>query len=336
VDAQAFTVGTHIVFAAGRYEPDGVAGRQLLAHELAHSVQQTEQHPCPTVQVEDRHEAAADQAAAAAANGRRVTDVGPGVGRRVQRQQPYRSPGVDVRLPAFEETARQVAEFEPGGRPLTKSERALAEGVFGRSVDYSRVRILETSVLPGTTAGNVIRTEPGFDIRSAWHAEVLIHELTHVWQYQRGGTGYISVALRTQLAAWLRTGSRNTAYDYLPAATRSFFDFTPEQQGLIVQNFFAMRRDQNAGVQQTRFLGNHMDRDGRRLILDRAQRMAEISTELPVHEVYVGQLRASMPKPEWDILTQSSEVMQTPGGELAPIPAERAMVPLRPVLRVDF
>jgi peptidoglycan hydrolase-like protein with peptidoglycan-binding domain len=40
VSASAYTVGDHIVFAAGRYAPETVAGRRLLAHELAHVVQQ--------------------------------------------------------------------------------------------------------------------------------------------------------------------------------------------------------------------------------------------------------------------------------------------------------
>ena len=40
VDATAYTVGRDVVFAAGRYAPRTDAGRQLLAHELAHVVQQ--------------------------------------------------------------------------------------------------------------------------------------------------------------------------------------------------------------------------------------------------------------------------------------------------------
>lgn len=39
VDAAAFTVGRRIAFAAGRYAPDTPAGQRLLAHELAHAVQ---------------------------------------------------------------------------------------------------------------------------------------------------------------------------------------------------------------------------------------------------------------------------------------------------------
>jgi len=40
VSARAFTVGNDIFFGAGEYRPDSSGGRELLAHELAHVVQQ--------------------------------------------------------------------------------------------------------------------------------------------------------------------------------------------------------------------------------------------------------------------------------------------------------
>jgi hypothetical protein len=39
--AQAYTVGTDVVFASGRLQPGSAGGRELLAHELAHVAQQT-------------------------------------------------------------------------------------------------------------------------------------------------------------------------------------------------------------------------------------------------------------------------------------------------------
>ena len=41
VNAKAFTVGQDIVFGAGQFAPDSQAGKQLLAHELTHVIQQT-------------------------------------------------------------------------------------------------------------------------------------------------------------------------------------------------------------------------------------------------------------------------------------------------------
>jgi hypothetical protein len=38
--AKAYTVGAHVVFAPGQYQPETGAGRELLAHELAHVAQQ--------------------------------------------------------------------------------------------------------------------------------------------------------------------------------------------------------------------------------------------------------------------------------------------------------
>ena len=38
--ARAYTVGEHVVFGAGEYQPHGDTGRRLIAHELAHVVQQ--------------------------------------------------------------------------------------------------------------------------------------------------------------------------------------------------------------------------------------------------------------------------------------------------------
>ena len=40
VQARAFTTGADIFFASGEYRPGGASGRELLAHELAHVVQQ--------------------------------------------------------------------------------------------------------------------------------------------------------------------------------------------------------------------------------------------------------------------------------------------------------
>jgi hypothetical protein len=41
VDALACTVQEHIVFGPGQYDPQSVYGRELFAHELVHSLQQS-------------------------------------------------------------------------------------------------------------------------------------------------------------------------------------------------------------------------------------------------------------------------------------------------------
>ena len=67
----AFTEANHISFASGRYDPKSLGGRMLLAHELAHTIQQRgsrrEAHQFSAKST--AHEAVANRAAAACALG---------------------------------------------------------------------------------------------------------------------------------------------------------------------------------------------------------------------------------------------------------------------------
>jgi hypothetical protein len=47
VRALAYTVGTHIVFRRGYYQPLTTGGRRLIAHELTHTIQQSDQGARP-------------------------------------------------------------------------------------------------------------------------------------------------------------------------------------------------------------------------------------------------------------------------------------------------
>src|SRR5512143_4019409 len=67
IGAWAYTAGSHIVFRAGEYQPSTPAGRQLLAHELTHVVQEPSTPAGPLV-LGDPHsptEAEAERVAAA-------------------------------------------------------------------------------------------------------------------------------------------------------------------------------------------------------------------------------------------------------------------------------
>jgi hypothetical protein len=248
---------------------------------------------------------------------------------------------VQVRSPVFEEAVTQVSTVEAGihGRPLTRAERQLLESVFGNSLDYSRVQLIPTTVLEFRTVGNTTRVPKDFSITNPDHAQTLVHEMTHVWQYQHSGTSYISISLTSQLIATIRSGSRNAAYDYQLSGRSSFYDFGPEQQALIVENYFGMKRDQSAPATGTgQFRSNHMDSGGRFTWLSYADRQSEISRELPLHERMIAQLRASLPRSEHDVLIQrASEVM---GGSdiLRGIPPSRdtQLTPVKPLFEVRW
>jgi hypothetical protein len=50
--ARAFTTGNHIFFASGEFQPDQTSGKYLLAHELAHVVQQSKGSPGMNKQIQ--------------------------------------------------------------------------------------------------------------------------------------------------------------------------------------------------------------------------------------------------------------------------------------------
>ena len=67
VDARAYTVGEHIVFGANEYAPSTDSGRELLGHELAHTIQQSDGMRQHATLSRAQLEAAAESAGRAAA-----------------------------------------------------------------------------------------------------------------------------------------------------------------------------------------------------------------------------------------------------------------------------
>lgn len=94
VNALAYTVGPHLVFGTSRYSPMSPAGRKLLAHELAHTVQQGSSGT-PSLQTKleisrtsDAAEHEAEAVADQAATGRnvRVQERTPSIVHRISRE----------------------------------------------------------------------------------------------------------------------------------------------------------------------------------------------------------------------------------------------------------
>jgi hypothetical protein len=80
VNAHAYTVGQDVVFDAGQYAPDSSRGRHLLAHELAHTVQQRglQRHSAiatPSAGEDQRLEAEAESIAGSVINGGHTTEA---------------------------------------------------------------------------------------------------------------------------------------------------------------------------------------------------------------------------------------------------------------------
>ena len=146
---------------------------------------------------------------------------------------------VRVRFPTLEVfSALHGNALSLGGRPLYTEERRDAAFIFGSSIDLDKVRVVNAVVANApTTLGNFIR----IPMNGTIDRRTLIHELTHIWQYQTKGTAYISDSLFHQAAATITTGSRNAAYAVTEADMRvnSINSLPAEKQAVIVETFYA-------------------------------------------------------------------------------------------------
>ena len=115
---------------------------------------------------------------------------------------------VRVRFPTLEGFAlRSGRALSTFSRRLTIPERKAARKMFESSLELEPIRII---VSPATAApftlGNNIRSRS-----SNLSKRVLIHELTHVWQFQTKGMKYVSDSVYHQAKAAL-SGVRATAH----------------------------------------------------------------------------------------------------------------------------
>ncbi|HVT27906.1 MAG TPA: DUF4157 domain-containing protein [Lacipirellulaceae bacterium] len=141
------------------------------------------------------------------------------------------------------ETAAEILKLNT--RALSESERKTAQQIFGNTIPFHLVRVDERAVIGPAFSD---RAYTSFHTINEWgglNTETLIHELTHVWQYENAGAIYMPQALHAQA-----TGG----YDYgdvsnLSAAKKSglgFDSFNREQQAQIVEDFYLIAAGRSA------------------------------------------------------------------------------------------
>jgi hypothetical protein len=116
VNARSYAVGDHVVFADGAFAPASANGRRLVAHELAHVVQQTAGDAAQALRIDASGETEADRAASEIAAGKRASKITRGAQTSVRRQEPFIPPIEELpmppELPEFEVPEFEVPEFE--------------------------------------------------------------------------------------------------------------------------------------------------------------------------------------------------------------------------------
>ena len=130
------------------------------------------------------------------------------------------------------------------GRPLTCGEIALARSMFGDAVDYAKVRLFRRKWWPFHPRNAAMAPDGNIyfhPVAGGWSEDFsreplprqgyFIHEMTHVWQAQKGGRLYLPL-MRHPFCR----------YRYALKAGKPFRRYGLEQQAEIVRHLFLARR----------------------------------------------------------------------------------------------
>jgi hypothetical protein len=150
--------------------------------------------------------------------------------------------GSEIRFPTLEVFAALHGDLlSSEARGLTQRELDVARPIFASSIAYEAVRIVVAPFANApTTLGNFIRVSPEIR-RQGMPDSTLIHELTHIWQFQTRGMRYMSNSLCAQVTAIITEGDRNYAYDLTgtDVVRAGSIDRLPaEKQAMFVELWF--------------------------------------------------------------------------------------------------
>ncbi len=130
--------------------------------------------------------------------------------------------------------------------PLTGAEIAAASAILGpTALRYADVRVAEGGLLNLIFRHNQGRAfttfhtinMPTFGAHQRTNFAILLHELVHVYQYERTGGLYIAEAIYAQLTTGYNYGSPEDLQQCLLTGV-CYRDFNREQQAQLVQDYY--------------------------------------------------------------------------------------------------
>ena len=139
-------------------------------------------------------------------------------------------------LPDWYESFADLFKYKT--RRLSEEELKLGQSIFGRSINWERVRIDEKSYIGPKQQRFIYVSFYTINSYGPMPLETLVHELVHVWQYQKFGVVYIPRALYAQRTEEGYNYGGATALRNPSAKARGMQHFNFEQQGDIIMDYF--------------------------------------------------------------------------------------------------
>ena len=146
--------------------------------------------------------------------------------------------------------------FAVDSRPLTTGEIELARSIFGNAIDYSKVRLVRGKWWPFQPRNAAMAPNGNIYFHphaGGWSEDFarepllrqgfFIHEMTHVWQAQKGGRFFLAL---------MRHPFCRYRYELKPG--KAFARYGLEQQAEIVRHIFIADHGGNVGPAPPRSL----------------------------------------------------------------------------------
>lgn len=122
-------------------------------------------------------------------------------------------------------------------RFLTKEEKEITYQYFGNSIKLDFVRVNAQMSKYVEKKAHAYVTLNTINYRHSISKPIFIHEMVHIWQYQRFGSAYIYRALKAQCSIEKYDyGGLENLYSCM-IRHQKFTDFNFEQQGAIVEDY---------------------------------------------------------------------------------------------------
>ena len=124
-------------------------------------------------------------------------------------------------------------------RPLTSSEILRGSKIFAQHIDFTLVMLDKYSLPVKHGMAHAFVTFNTINCCRPISPDTFIHELTHIWQYQRFGAGYIALAL----AAQKTKQGYNYAYEPHWYLSKNIYDFNAEQQADLIEDYYRIQQN---------------------------------------------------------------------------------------------
>lgn len=143
-------------------------------------------------------------------------------------------------IPEIYEMTQGIVKWNT--RPMNLHEQNIAQSVFGNSIESSTVAVDDRAIYSTGKHAFAYVSFNTINFHKCLSDDVFVHELVHIWQYQKFGSVYIFKALQAQRSkeGYDYGGIEQLYADMLEG--KKLYTYNFEQQAEIIQDYYKLSK----------------------------------------------------------------------------------------------